>query len=471
MNKSWSYLSLGVLSLASGMALVSLAQDTPPDAQNCIAPPPGLVGWWPGNADANDLTDKNNGRMHGAATLAAGHVGQAFSFGGQDSVLHIPASEDLDVGRGPGLTIEAWLNPKDVLPYHPVMEWNNGQNFGTHLWIFEGSGALYAMLMDVGGMGYKLSTPAGTLKANTWQHIALTYDKMSGVGRIYVNGAVVVEKMIGRFRPQTTWDFFVGMRPSANGGVPYVGLMDEIALYNRALTAREVQAIFDAGASGKCPPGTTSRAVTAQAPAPAAPTAPATTTPTITTPAPAAIAPPPTPAPTPIPTPTPLPTPTPRPMVRVPALPETQPLAVFDFTVPAGIDTALGRKAADDLSQELRDSKLEVKTRQQIALAAENNLDLQPPYSAAAQKRLAAEAGAQTYLSGKIVSLTNTGKSARIEIEVRQWSAATGNVIDVVKISEKTLERSQPVPAEVLMSEVIHRAIAAAVRYMKQSRK
>jgi hypothetical protein len=51
----------------------------------CVPPPPGLVGWWPGEGNANDLSDKNNGTMlNGANASASGMVGQAFNLDGAD---------------------------------------------------------------------------------------------------------------------------------------------------------------------------------------------------------------------------------------------------------------------------------------------------------------------------------------------------------------------------------------------------
>jgi hypothetical protein len=58
---------------------------------------------------------------------------------------------------------------------------------------------------------------------------------------------------LGTFIPQTSFDFYLGGRPSGFGaGSPYGGMMDEPSLYNRALSSKEIAAIYNAGSGGKC---------------------------------------------------------------------------------------------------------------------------------------------------------------------------------------------------------------------------
>jgi hypothetical protein len=61
-----------VLILLSDVLLVNNAS-----AQTCIHPPSGLVSWWPGDGNANDIADANSGTLMGGATFAPGFVGQA----------------------------------------------------------------------------------------------------------------------------------------------------------------------------------------------------------------------------------------------------------------------------------------------------------------------------------------------------------------------------------------------------------
>ena len=90
-----------------GALLVLAATPGAFGAPSCLTPPTGLVGWWPGDGNANDLAGSNNGALQGGSTAsAAGEVGQAFSFNGTNSFVQIPDSATL---RPTNLTIEAWV--------------------------------------------------------------------------------------------------------------------------------------------------------------------------------------------------------------------------------------------------------------------------------------------------------------------------------------------------------------------------
>src|SRR5260370_21849338 len=81
-----------------------LAQRTP--STNCVAAPSGLVSWWPGEGNANDAVDGNNGTLFSGTTFMTGKVGQAFSFDGTNSAVVIAASSNLAFQS---LTIERWI--------------------------------------------------------------------------------------------------------------------------------------------------------------------------------------------------------------------------------------------------------------------------------------------------------------------------------------------------------------------------
>jgi RHS repeat-associated protein len=80
-------------------------------------------------------------------------------------------------------------------------------------------------------------------------HLAITYDKASGVARIFVNGIYWVGQTVGSFTPQTTGTLAFG----APSNSYFKGQLDEISLYTRALSASEILSIYNAGALGKPP--------------------------------------------------------------------------------------------------------------------------------------------------------------------------------------------------------------------------
>jgi Concanavalin A-like lectin/glucanases superfamily/Immunoglobulin domain/Bacterial Ig domain len=229
----------------------------------CDPPPSGLVDWWQGEGNANDSFGTNNGSLINGVTFTNGEVGRAFSFNGTSDYVSISASPTLDVGQGSGLTLEAWIRPADLSQRRPLLEWNNSSptmTFGVHFWVSQGPpygpgvGCLYANIEDPSGNNHYLASAAGILVTNQFQHVALTYDKASGIGTIYLNGVVVAQQNLGSVTPETSYPFYIGYRPSGDGaGTLFSGAMDEVSLYNRALVPAEVQAIYDAGSAGKCP--------------------------------------------------------------------------------------------------------------------------------------------------------------------------------------------------------------------------
>jgi hypothetical protein len=108
--------------------------------------------------------------------------------------------------------------------------------------------------VDAAGNFHWLTSAGGLINTNSFQHVALTYAKASGLAVLYLNGAVVAQKNLGSFTPQTGYNLCLGRRP---GGVAaaysWAGLMDEVSLYSRTLSVAEIQAVYNADGAGKCP--------------------------------------------------------------------------------------------------------------------------------------------------------------------------------------------------------------------------
>ncbi len=230
----------------------------------CTPPPAGIVAWWPAEGNVNDNAGANNGTLLNGASFAAGEVGQAFLFGTPDAGVKIPANPTLDVGLGGGFTLEGWINPSTLASRGYIAEWNNGDTnlvvpYGVQLEILSpgelglGAGNLFSDVHGVDGNVHWIMAPGGTITANTFQHVAVTYDKGSGVATLYCNGAIVAQQYLGSFTPLTSSDFYIGRRPAGVGSVgSFSGSIDEFSVYNRALSSAEIQSIYNSGNAGKC---------------------------------------------------------------------------------------------------------------------------------------------------------------------------------------------------------------------------
>ena len=208
--------------------------------------PPGLVALWSGEGSGTDSVGGNKMELTDIS-FAPGKVGQAFSFNGASSSIRIPASPALDISAGGGFTIMAWIKPSDVNGLHPLFQWSDSPPL--NLWIgirpYE-NGVLNGCVTDGEGNRFIVSHP-GVLVSGTFQHIALTYDKSSGVATWYLNGVIVAQRQLSGHVNGTKGDLWVSHRDENPGnwstGRTFAGLMDEIGIFNRALSASEIQVI------------------------------------------------------------------------------------------------------------------------------------------------------------------------------------------------------------------------------------
>jgi hypothetical protein len=145
-----------------------------------------------------------------------------------------------------------WVNPASQ-NLQDIFEWNQNNGvpaeatqIGTHLVINESTadGALYGNIVDTSGISHGFNSENGVIILNSFQHIAMTYDKTSGLAVLYRNGVEVAKANLGVFTPQTSFDLFLGNRPSGVfTGIRFQGKLDEPAIYNRALSEMEIQTL------------------------------------------------------------------------------------------------------------------------------------------------------------------------------------------------------------------------------------
>ncbi len=238
--------------------------------EQCLQQQMSVVAWYRGESNAADSAGLSDGYTFGGLSFAPGKIGQAFRFDGVDDRVMIPGSDKLNVGESGGFTLEFWVNPATLSAGRagiPLAEWNDGSGnagAGVQLWLSlfcvggcrETPGVLYANLVDTQGKSHILQTGTSTMKANEFQHLALTYDKATGGTRLYRNGEFEQGTFFENFTPMTNRALYLGNRPGSDQAV-FNGLMDEVTIHNRWLSQDEVKTIFQAGAAGKCVPACT----------------------------------------------------------------------------------------------------------------------------------------------------------------------------------------------------------------------
>ncbi len=226
--------------------------------------PEGLVALWSGENDGRDSAGSHDLTLMNVS-FADGQVGRAFEMDGFSSSMKFADTPDFNPGaNGDGLTISAWIKPSNVTGFHPILEWNpsdkiSGQ-IGVQLWIGNMPGSQGVLAAHLVGqenesgvfVSHSLISRPGTVTAGSFQQVTVTYDKATGAGVLYLNGAVVTRSQWGRFNPLTTGNFWISRRPTDHPGdwtynTFFSGLLDEIAIYNRALSAEEIREVCEAG--------------------------------------------------------------------------------------------------------------------------------------------------------------------------------------------------------------------------------
>lgn len=212
-----------------------------PTASSCAMPPQGGVVWWPGDGNANDITAGHDGTLQGGATFAPGISGQAFSLGtSTDSYVEVPDSSAWSFGANQ-FTLALWAKFNQTGNYQALIASNE--------WVF---------WYFFGSLGFHIDRPGGnpdqTLsylwkpEADQWYHLAVTRDA-SSTYTLYINGIAVDRVTNSKVIPDASAPLTIG---ETEGSFFFNGLLDEIGIYNRALTAVEIQSIFNAGNYGQC---------------------------------------------------------------------------------------------------------------------------------------------------------------------------------------------------------------------------
>lgn len=224
-------------------------------AQTCAPQPSGLVAWYPGDGNADDITaNANNGTLQGGATFAAGMVQQAFSFNGTSAFVSAPSSPANSLTGS--FTIDAWVRVSAYSSvFTPIVsKWNDvtSQNRSYFL-ALNGNGNLQ-LTVSPDRFSFTSAVSGSPVPLNQFTHVAGVFNASTQTLRVYING---VESGVNNIAPPSIFannePLLIGAGDLGSGSRKFTnGLIDEADLFNRALTQPEIQAIFDAGSAGKC---------------------------------------------------------------------------------------------------------------------------------------------------------------------------------------------------------------------------
>ena len=174
----------------------------------------------------------NNGTVANTTWSTAGKFGGALSFNGTSSVVTVPNSASLQLSTG--MTLEAWVDPSKVSAAWRDVIYKANDNFYLEATSSNASrpdGGLIA------GGSYADAFGTSALAANTWSYLTETYD--GSTLRLYVNGTQVASTAHTGAISTSTNPLQIG--GDSLYGQFFAGLIDEVRVYNVALSAAQIQ--------------------------------------------------------------------------------------------------------------------------------------------------------------------------------------------------------------------------------------
>jgi hypothetical protein len=174
----------------------------------------------------------NTGTITGATRTASGRFGGALVFGGTGNWVTVNDSASLDLTTG--MTLEAWVNPSATTSWQTVLMKESSTGLAYALFGRDTSRPVGYVNLGGSDRGARGTT---SLTSNTWTHLAVTYD--GARLRLYVNGVQVRSSSYSGAIASTAGALRIG--GNSLSGEYFQGRIDEVRVYNRALSASEIQ--------------------------------------------------------------------------------------------------------------------------------------------------------------------------------------------------------------------------------------
>jgi hypothetical protein len=226
---------------ALGFAIVSMAQTLP-----SYVPANGLVGWWPFTGNANNASGNgNNGTVYPNTVLTtdrANNPSSAYLFNGttQSGIqTNTPISYTVT-----GLSASVWFNSNIFL----------NVSAGHKMFISGTNNIPFQFSYNNGGIDLELYNQVGVLTvytipaiftANTWHHVLFSASTNNSV-KIYIDGLLSnAANAPSSFRVANNSTYIFGLSSSPSFPVPFNGKLDDIGIWNRALTQQEITALYN----------------------------------------------------------------------------------------------------------------------------------------------------------------------------------------------------------------------------------
>ena len=207
----------------------------------------GLVGYWSFNgADmaADTAFDKsgqgNNGTLTNGPVPAIGKIGQALNFDGVDDYVNVGTGLD----QNGEVTVSAWFKTTTISGGARIIVANSNSSLGDYTLELNRTTGKLAALWD----NTVILTGNTAVSVNTWYHAVMVRSGSSGnwTATLYLNGVSDGSAITATDPNGTNQKTYIG---AIHPGTTFLfsGLIDEVRVYNRALTADEIKRLYNMG--------------------------------------------------------------------------------------------------------------------------------------------------------------------------------------------------------------------------------
>jgi hypothetical protein len=202
-----------------------------------------VISWWRAEGDTGDAVGSNPGTLHGYVSFPSSEVGQGLHFDAPGSCVELGNPTSLHLQD---FTIEAWIK-RDSATDVTWNDWGVTQFLGGYTGAYGfgmwDNGSIFLMKWD----DSVVSSSAKLTDTASFHHVAVT---KSGTNVIfYIDG---VAETATPYNPGFVFNSMMAIGARGDHYFTFLGAIDELSIYNRALTLAEVQTIFSAAGAAKC---------------------------------------------------------------------------------------------------------------------------------------------------------------------------------------------------------------------------
>ena len=219
----------------------------------------GLVAHWPLDTNAEDVVGGYHGFASGGVIFgaegAAFHSGAAAEFNGSSATIAVPYSAALNPDS---FTVTLWANADSTGGFSSAITSRDDNGVSVHGYlIYNDSAGRWNFWTGGGGpSGSWLQLPGPGVEVGSWVHLAISYDAGAQTMRLHVNGALEQSRSGGGLYspngPQAE-DFHIGSGADNGSQFYFDGLLDDVALWDEALTTEQIQEVMNNGVPGGAP--------------------------------------------------------------------------------------------------------------------------------------------------------------------------------------------------------------------------